>query len=255
MARLELSQVTLCAATSVNLSATLAALGFCLDAAKFAECLLFTDVEIGDSHPSIRVVPIEPLDSARAYSDFILQGLAEHVRTSHCLIIQWDGFVLDATRWTDDFLKVDYIGAPWPQFSDGHDVGNGGFSLRSRKLLDACRAPDFRSSHPEDLAICRHNRPGLESRHDIRFADRAMADRFAFERIAPSEPTFGFHGIFSMAQALGIDRFWKIYQSLDDPRTAFVDYWLLLRQLGRGRHAWRRRIRLTIDRLTGSARR
>ena len=255
MTRIALSTVTLCAATSVNVSASIAALLHCLDQVDFAKCLLFTDAEITESHPGIRIVPIAPLESSRAYSDFILHGLVDHVRTSHCLVIQWDGFVLDPSRWEDGFLDFDYVGAPWPQFGDGQEVGNGGFSLRSRTLLEACRDPDFRSAHPEDLAICRLNRELLETRHGIRFADRATAARFAFERIAPSDPTFGFHGIFNMSSALGADRFWALYRTLDDPRTAFVDYRLLFRQLGSGRHALRRRARLTLDRLAALLRR
>ena len=37
----------------------------------------------------------------------------------------------------DDFLEYDYIGAPWPIEQDDnlHGVGNGGFSLRSRKKM------------------------------------------------------------------------------------------------------------------------
>lgn len=255
MTRLELPTVTLCAATSVNLSATIAALRHCLDQINYAECLLFTDVEIKEPDPGIRVVPIAPLSSAGAYSEFMLHSLVEHVRTAHCLVIQWDGFVLDARRWEAVFLDVDYIGAPWPQFGDDQAIGNGGFSLRSRKLLEACRDPDFRNAHPEDVAICRLNRRLLETRHGIRFADRATAARFAFERIAPSEPTFGFHGIFNMASALGVNRFWELYCTLDDPRTAFIDYQLLLRQLGNGRQSLRRRTRLTLDRMAGLLRR
>ncbi len=37
----------------------------------------------------------------------------------------------------DDFLKWDYIGAPWPeeQNDNSHGVGNGGFSLRTKKCM------------------------------------------------------------------------------------------------------------------------
>ncbi len=251
MARLDLPRVTLCAATSVNVSATLSALRQCIDQVAFAECLLFTDADVTEAHPDIRVIPIAPLGSAGAYSEFILLGLADHVRTSHCLVIQWDGFVLDAQRWESGFLDHDYIGAPWPQFHDGRDVGNGGFSLRSRRLLEACRDPDFRRGHPEDLTICRVNRPLLETRHGIRFADQASAARFSYERSAPRQPTLGFHGVFNMASVLGVDRFWKIYRSLDDPSTAFVDYWLLMRQFGMSPKGLARRLRLTFDRLSG----
>jgi hypothetical protein len=246
--------VTLCAATSVNVPATVAALRRCLDQAAFADCLLFTDAK-GIDVPGITIVPIARLGSSKAYSEFMLRDLASHVRTTHCLVIQWDGFVLDACRWESAFLEFDYIGAPWPQFGDGHDVGNGGFSLRSRKLLDACRDPHFRIGHPEDLSICRDNRALLESRHGIRFADSATAERFAYERTSPGTPTFGFHGVFNMVAALGADRFWALYRTLDDPRTVLVDYGLVMCQLGSGRHTLRRRLRLTLDWVSGRWRR
>jgi hypothetical protein len=245
--KLRLSTVTLCAVTSVNVEATIAALRACLDQVDFADCLLLTDAEVVTDHFGIRIVPIAKLDSSRAYSEFILHELAGHIRTAHCLVVQWDGFVLDAGCWDPSFLEYDYIGAPWPQFDDNCSVGNGGFSLRSRKLLEACCDPAFQASHPEDLAICRINRPLLERRFGIRFADRATAGRFAYERGAPSAFSFGFHGVFNMVPALGTDHFWQIYNSLDNPSTAFIDYRALMRQLGHGRHAFWRRLRLSAD--------
>jgi len=251
VARLELPTVTLCAATSVNVQATLEALSASLEKVRFADCILFTDRAVEPPHPDIRIVKIAPLTSSRDYSHFLLRDLGSHLATEHCLIVQWDGFVIDAGCWNQEFLDFDYIGAPWPQFGDGHDVGNGGFSLRSRKLLEACRDPDFQVGHPEDVAICRTNRGLLEQVHGIRFADRATAGRFAFERTKTGQPTFGFHGVFNMIPVLGADRFWEIYRSLDDPQTAFVDYRLLMRQLGTGDRATGRRARLTSDRISG----
>lgn len=249
MAKLNLPTVTLCAATSVNVAATIAALRACLEKVDFADCLLFTDVDVATETDRMRIVPIDKLGSARDYSDFIIKRLADHIRTAHCLVVQWDGFILDASCWDRGFLDYDYIGAPWPQFDNHNDVGNGGFSLRSRKLLAACQDPEFLNSHPEDLAICRINRPMLELRHEIRFANKATAERFAFERAASARPTFGFHGVFNMMPVLGVDQFWKLYGTLDDPSTAFVDFETLLRQLGNGRSALKRRARLTLDRL------
>lgn len=248
MARLSLPTVTLCAVTSVNVPATIAALEACLGQIDFAETILLTDASVAPGEP-IRVEPVSPIRSSRAYSNFLLQNLVNHVRTEHCLVVQWDGFVIDATRWEKRFLEHDYIGAPWPQFSDGHDVGNGGFSLRSRRLLAACRDPDFRSSHPEDLAICRVNRQLLEQRHGIRFADRATAERFSYERTSSVEPSFGFHGIFNMIPALGFERFWEIYATLDERSTAAVDYRLLMSQIRRAGGGWSPRARLTLDRV------
>lgn len=248
MTKPDLPTVTLCAATSVNVEATLEALRLSELQANFARCLLFTDAQLRDTPAAIEVVPIAPLGSAQGYSNFILDGLVAHVTTDHCLLIQWDGFVIDGGRWTEEWLDFDYIGAPWPQFPAGGDVGNGGFSLRSRRLLEACRDPDFVRAHPEDVAICRTNRALLEQRHGIRFADRESAALFSFERTIPPEPTFGFHGIFNMAAVLGIEKFWQLYAGLDEPSTAFVDYWSIFRQLGAGKSAARRRLRLTMDR-------
>jgi hypothetical protein len=249
VARLKLPTVTLCAATSVNVEATVAAMRASMDQVDFGEALLFTDVATTKLPRGIRRIAISPLRSGRDYSEFLLGGLAEHVRSDHCLVVQWDGFVIDAVQWDPGFLDHDYIGAPWPQFRDGHDVGNGGFSLRSRRLLEACRSPAFRHAHPEDVAIGRLNRGMLERDHAIRFADRATAERFAFERTVSGSRTFGFHGVFNMIPLLGAERFWALYRTLDDRGTAIADYGLLMRQLGSGKNRSGRRLRLTIDRL------
>lgn len=218
------------------------ALRACSNQINFAECLLFTDSNLPAPDP-IRVIPMASLASSRDYSHFLLNDLVRQIRTPHCLIVQWDGFVLDRLQWDPAYLDFDYIGAPWPQFGDGHDVGNGGFSLRSRRLLEACMDPEFVPGHPEDVAICRTNRAFLEEKHHIRFADVATARHFAFERTAAAR-TFGFHGAFNLIEAIGADRFWELYLTLDDRSTVFTDLVPVLRQLGDGRDATRRRLRL-----------
>ena len=247
--KLTLPTVTLCAVSSVNLDATLAALRASLDQIDFAQCLLFTDHAPGTVDPRIQIVRIPRVRSACDYSKFMLDELADYVKTDHCLIVQWDGFILDSRQWKPEFLHYDYVGAPWPKFGTGEDVGNGGFSLRSRRLLEACRDREFVRGDAEDVAICRVNRRFLEVKHGLCFADRKVAEHFAFERNVPANKTFGFHGIFNMIQAVGADRFWEIYSSLDDRRTAFVDYWLLMRQLRQSRLAIARQTRLTLDRM------
>lgn len=247
MRRIELPTVTLCAATSTNVDATLAAIAASSEQIVFGDVLLLTDSAAVETLPGGRIERIAPLRSGSDYSRFVLEQLADHVRTDHCLVIQWDGFVIDPAQWDDRFLDYDYIGAPWPQFSDGHIVGNGGFSLRSRKLLESCRSSGFVQSHPEDLAIGRVNREYLEREHGIVFADADTAARFAFERSAPDRPTFGFHGVFNMVPLLGADRFWRIYRELDDPQTVFHDYRLMMRQLGSANGAAKRRLALSRD--------
>jgi hypothetical protein len=254
MAKTQLPSVTICAAASVNVPATVAALEASIAQLEFAECLLFTDAD-PVTGPDIRVVRIPKMRSSLDYSAFMVRRLAEHIQTEHCLVVQWDGFVINADSWDPAFLKFDYIGAPWPQFDDGHDVGNGGFSLRSRRLLDACRDDRFHPGGAEDVAICRVNRPLLERDFGIRFADLPTAERFSFERSVPAVPTFGFHGVFNLIEAIGEEAFWNCYLGLDDRTSAYVDFWQILRQLGRGRHPSRRQMRFAADRLAGLFRR
>lgn len=246
--RLSLPEVTVCAVTSVNVEATLYALRKCLEQVEFADCMLLTDIPVRSGHPDIRVVPIGRLESSRDYSHFMLANLADHVETSHCLVVQWDGFLLDAAQWRPEFLDYDYIGATWPQFDDGHNVGNGGFSLRSRKLVEACRHPLFASAHPEDVAIGRTNRRWLESQ-GFRFAPCELADAFAAERTGRLDSAFGFHGIFNMPTALGVDAFWEVYRGLDDRSTLAKDFGSILKEVQRGTQPVSRSARMVIDRV------
>jgi len=249
--RLRLEQVTLCAVSSTNLKATVQALEFSLDQIDFADALLFTDrspASLGlKSSSQIRVIPIEKIGSSEAYSRFMLKELAAHITTSHCLIVQWDGHVIDAARWKDEFLEYDYIGASWPQFDDGYDVGNGGFSLRSRRLMEACYGPKFVAHHPEDLSIGRSNRVLLE-RQGLRFAPAALADQFSAERAGDPKGTFGYHGVFLMPSVLGDEAFWRVYCDLSDRATLWTDFGSILRATLRGSGGFGRAFVLFRDR-------
>lgn len=243
---LPLPQVTLCAASSVNVPATLCALEASLAQLEFGAVKLFTDASV-QADPRISVVPVPRILSARDYSDFLLRRMVDHVDTDYCLIVQWDGHVLDATRWRPEFLEYDYIGARWPQFEDGHDVGNGGFSLRSLRLMHACREPEFAAGHPEDVAVGRTNRVWLEGR-GMRFAPHALADSFSAERSGDVTASFGYHGAWLMPQAIGVDAFWQVYCTLDDRSTIWRDFTAIVRQTGRGRGGLQRATRLAADR-------
>jgi hypothetical protein len=250
--RLSLPQVTLCAVTSVNVAATLRALEVSAAQVDFAQIMLLTDSPAWAVDSAIRVVPIAPLRSSAAYSDFLLTKLVDYVDTTHCMIAQWDGHLLDASRWKPAFLDYDYIGASWPQFDDGHDVGNGGFSLRSRRLMDLCRAAPFVPAHPEDVAIARTNRDWLETQ-GMRFAPRDLADAFATERSGDLATSFGYHGAFNMPRALGPQAFWQVYGGLEELGSIRHDFLRILRHAARGPGGLGRARRMIADRLRHAA--
>lgn len=192
----DLPDVTLLAVTDVALSATARALNLSQRRLRFGETLFLSN-RPPPPNTAAEWRPIPPISSRSDYSRFMLRDLAAHVATRHILCVQWDGYVLDAGRWDSAFLDYDYIGAPWPHFADGMRVGNGGFSLRSRRLVEACAALPI-TSEAEDVAICRTHRPMLEKHFGLRFAPEEVARRFAYERMSPTGEEFGFHGALNM---------------------------------------------------------
>lgn len=198
---LDLSNVTLLCVDSRAPALATWALNRCLRHARFAKAVLMTDVDaVPKREPGIKYVQCPPMVTTRDYSEVMLKGITPHVEGSHVLIVQWDGFILHPECWDPTFLDFDYIGAVWPQFPKT-PVGNGGFSLRSRRLLEAMQTPGMVISHPEDRCICVTNREPLEHRFGVRFAPPEVAERFAVER-TPWHKTFGFHGFFNFAHVL-----------------------------------------------------
>ena len=151
--------------------------------------------------PGVEYIQAPLIKTTKDYSDLLLTGLRQYVAGTHVLIIQWDSFILQPELWSHDFLQYDYIGAVWPHHPDT-PVGNGGFSLRSVKLLEALESPAISKRHPEDFCICVDNKKLLEGEFGIRFAPAHVAEQFAVER-SDWHPAFGFHGLFNFSRAFG----------------------------------------------------
>jgi hypothetical protein len=118
---------------------------------------------------------------------------------------------------------------------DGYNVGNGGFSLRSKRLLEECAKLSFDGSEVEDVVISRRCRPELE-RRGIRFAPNATASRFSYERAVPTGNEFGFHGAFNLVRYLSPDEALRLFRKLEPGMLARNERIELLRwALARGR--------------------
>lgn len=189
--RLALAGVSLVAADSRYADRAVFAMQQCLSQCRFFNALLFTDTNV-ELPPEITRVQIPRLASRMAYSEFMIWHLPlyQDILGSHILIVQHDGYVLNAEAWRDAFLTYDYVGAPWV---DGV-VGNGGFSLRSKKLLRLLLTlkADITVAHPEDEVMGRQYRQCLESA-GIRFAPAKLAAQFSVEGEA-YQGSFGYHG-------------------------------------------------------------
>ena len=147
----------------------------------------------------------------------MIYQLYKHVSTEFCITVQHDGFIINPDSWTNEFLSYDYIGAPWPIKDDAYidpfnnhiRVGNGGFSLRSQKLLNVPQQTNIpfevntdnfykhmnANCYNEDGNICVHNRH-LYEKIGCKFAPIELAAKWSHEthlseyaHIVP----FGFH--------------------------------------------------------------
>ena len=189
-----LSRVTLICVDCSRHAEAVAAIRRSMQECDFAAVKFLTDRKL--EIEGIEVINILPIRSKEEYSHFIIKELWKYIDTEFCLVIQHDGYVLNGKSWQDEFLQYDYIGAPW-NYTDGKNVGNGGFSLRSRLLQIFLGNDEFVSAtDPEDQAIGRLYRDYLIKTYGVKFAPEDLAEKFAYELKPPIYDTFGFHGKF-----------------------------------------------------------
>lgn len=208
-----LEQVTLISVTSIDVDLAMNALIVSIEHCQFGSVKLLSPTRPADLPSSIEHISIPPIDFL-GYSKFMIEELYKYVDTEFCLVIQADGFVINPSSWENQFFEYDYIGAPWPPMVgmngnpmgrfvfDKNRVGNGGFSLRSKKLLDICSQIKFDQlnlpSKSEDLIICHYYYDDLV-KAGIKFAPINIASKFSTEIIIAGisqglSKSFGFHG-------------------------------------------------------------
>lgn len=166
-------------------------LRYCRTVIEPARMVLFTHGRVADREYPFDVISIPQLNW-QSYNIFVNRVVPFYIRTPFSMSVHEDGFPLDVSLWDPAFLEYDYIGAPW---SDGV-VGNGGFNIESRKLMDLksvmpMTAEDFHTA--SDRLLCTTRRAELEAR-GVRFAPRSLALKFSTEQVGNESPSFGFHG-------------------------------------------------------------
>jgi hypothetical protein len=148
-------------------------------------------------YPGARHIPIDLITKSQ-FNEMSFNGLHDIVETDFVMFVQHDGMPTNMEYWHDSYLEHDYIGAPWPWLPEGKNVGNSGFSIRSRRLIQACAdlafsPPDLIEPQADDVLICRHYRSLLEEQ-GLTWAPSMLAQRFSTEIPRKDSKTFGFHG-------------------------------------------------------------
>jgi hypothetical protein len=145
--KLQLPSVTLMIVDCLNVHRSAKVLEICKSKADFGDIKLLTSIPTDNPH----AVKIMPLNSLVAYSIFMLTKSHRYISTSHAMIVQRDGWILNPESFDRAWLNLDYIG---PLFMQYDKVGSGGFSLRSKRLMDQTSRdlPDWDGSqHHADI--------------------------------------------------------------------------------------------------------
>jgi len=207
---IELKNVTLIAVACVRVDRTIKALKYSMRDIKFNSVKLITNEVINDD--LIEVINIDKLDY-EGYNKFIVFDLYKYINTDFVIIIQDDGFIINPNKWDEQFFNYDYIGAPFSKplpndntsyrdpFGKLMRVGNGGFSLRSKKILKLATElnlewKSYFGYWNEDGFFACHNRHLYEENGCV-YAPVEVAAKFSHERQTQETlgiTPFGFHG-------------------------------------------------------------
>lgn len=144
----------------------------------------------------------------------LVENLHSRFKTPYVLTIQDDGFPL--RPGLEEFVgKWDYIGAPWVRHNTYYDlyprrycVGNGGFSLRSKRLCETAsrmykkwfkRFPYWWYAVGDDTFYCKTLRFWFRSSvHEMKWPTVEEAATFSIEHddeSLPAAPPLGFHSV------------------------------------------------------------
>jgi len=243
---LALPDVTLCAVTAINHELTVWAMKKCLEHCTFGDVVLVSSQPV---EAPFRVEVIPPF-RGEYYASIVCGDLAKYTASSYNLLVQYDSYIVDPSAWDDTFFDYDYIGAKWPWQPKGRRVGNSGFCLRSKRLLDILSIMPLPPvcSYVDDTFICHTIRDQLEKDYNIKIAPEEVADQFAYERHLPDQPTFGFHGLFNFWRHASDDEMLDVLGMLDGyyvPTRAYAEVLFQYHHAGKTRvfKAWYKRLR------------
>ncbi len=230
IAMLSLPHVTLLCADCLNGERAVVALERSKLGVEFGGVKLLTSEKIAaqfQGYPHLETVP--PINSINDYSAFCIKEIHKYCPTTHFLLVQHDGCVLNPEAWEHAWNNYDYIGPLFEQELPvtAESVGTGGFSYRSKRLAALCSqlTPAWDGSNSyngydgknnwghEDGVICKYLRRALTSQNLV-FGTPEVAAKFAFGRASPNAQceiksrhaadSFGFHGFCPEIESRGV---------------------------------------------------
>lgn len=206
--KIDIPDVTLIAVSSINIPETIKALQKSCEEIDFGAVKLISHERTGSLPKEIKFEKCSKINNIMDFNHLAFSDLGKYIQTSHALLVQNHAYIINPTCWDNDWLQYDYIGAPWQwqknsyisNTGDHVRVGNGGFSLRSKKLLELPKKLGLPLKQEQGFwnedgnICCYYRREFLEA--GIKYAPVEVAAKFSFENEVPENKgikTLGFH--------------------------------------------------------------
>jgi hypothetical protein len=197
---LDLPQVTLLFVETRAHKITKRVIDDAMSKINFGDILIYTDKPDLIPIEGARYIEVPDFPDKKSAGQFYYQFAMREVKTDFALMLEWDAGVKDVANWRWEFLDYDYIGAPWkvrPQEENSMDVGNGGFTLMSKRLGHFLAENQKNFPVYTDWDLCRNQRKHLEQL-GFKWPRRDVATKFAWELTKlPPGGVFGFHATFT----------------------------------------------------------
>ena len=194
----QLTNIDLISVNCVNPEQSVKALLYSSQHIKFGSIKLLSHIKPDNITDDIEFIEI-PEQSYTSMNWFHLNKLPNYINNEFMLSIHDDGFIINPDSWTDEFLKYDYIGAPWPalDWCSRNRVGNGGFVMKSKKFMNIEQSLPYTLNNNDVLVTNTYYDHFIE--RGCNYAPLELAGKFSLEHVIPEveynlNNTFGFHG-------------------------------------------------------------
>jgi len=207
---LNLPQISIVSVNCIDAIESVKAINYSRRNIDFGHAYLFTHEDI--KAEGVEVIKIPRLLSVDQYNDFVLRLADYNMEGEYFLIVQDDGYPINSACWMAEFQDFDFLGAPWPNDPTWVEkqklkyyknfVGNGGFSLRSKKFLQLSSVFTTCHGFGEDVYLCSVQYDYMIA-NGIKFAPVELAEKFSRENNLEDwtnpgrhnpKSSFGFHG-------------------------------------------------------------
>jgi hypothetical protein len=188
-----LPDVTLVCTSSVRINEHIRSMLKCSEEIEFGKMLFVSHEKPADLPTNIEFIEYPKIENIMDFNHLMWEDIGWMIETSHSLFCQDHATILNSNLFKQEWLDLDYLGAIWPVVKNSYVAnngevvrnGNGGFSLRSTRLMRLPRQMDWelrqeQSYFNEDGNVCCYWRKEMLEQ-GIKYGTAEDAALFSYE--------------------------------------------------------------------------